>query len=867
MNKTNKYLSLLLVGLLTGCQADNLNTVNNSQVKNTASANTNVTNSINNPVKSPIISNEKLSAHGKITSTDTGLNSKNLKFSINYKAIRQGFKTQAIDCGTDNGDDISRIRISISGIGISTTLYPTSSDDTITGIKTIAVANATDPCAVNATVSNVPYGKARVATIESYDSAGNLIPGATVKAVFDVDSDTEDVTVDYQSTPAAKIIESMTVSSPTDPSNFIVSKVNLVELQNKIVAIGAVHPSFINSSAIATDLKANGGNATALVETKTTYKIAPAKIKFTIAGLASDEEATIRVDDPASSVKTVSANAEFTIDNVTPNDTGEKWKIYITPKNDAPYTYTITAPQAPTVPVFPNISATSDQTTDLKTVTLAANRIIYVKYDANGDDTGNTWDNAHTSLQTAMLAANSGDKIWVAKGTYKPTDATTITDTERNISFVIKSGVKIYGGFAGTEPTNYDLTQRDFINNLTILSGDIGTPIVNTDNTNHVVTVTSVSDATNSIDNTITDTTSIDGFTISDGNANLSNDSNGGGMKNSSANNFNISNIIFSNNSSTNLGGGMYSTSSTETLTNVAFNNNTATNSGGGMYSTTSTEILKRVVFSNNTSNIQGGGMYSTSSANTIILTDVIFANNKNILTSGSVSGGGIYLNTSPAILKNVVFYKNESFKGGGMYINSGSGTEIINSTFFENVVTNNTLANGAGILTNNNSPKILNSIFHTVDLLKEQAISLTGNSNLNIGYSYLRGGYAAISRSNTNNTSGNLVKDVSATTAITNEATFKSAGKNESFIVSLIPFVTISPEFVNQNIPAGSDGIYFNSNDGLSLKSTTDYRIKGRIGSPSGGGTTTNGAPTEDITGADRTATAPYSMGAYEVD
>ena len=61
--------------------------------------------------------------------------------------------------------------------------------------------------------------------------------------------------------------------------------------------------------------------------------------------------------------------------------------------------------------------------------------------------------------------AASGDEVWVAAGTYKPTGG-----ADQTISFNPPAGVKIYGGFAGTETSR---GQRDWITNKTILSGDL----------------------------------------------------------------------------------------------------------------------------------------------------------------------------------------------------------------------------------------------------------------------------------------------------------------------------------------------------------------------------------------------------------
>ena len=90
------------------------------------------------------------------------------------------------------------------------------------------------------------------------------------------------------------------------------------------------------------------------------------------------------------------------------------------------------------------------------------------------------WATAYTDLQAALAAAASGDEIWVAAGTYQPT-----ATADRTISFAMKNGVAVYGGFDGTETTR---SERDPVANVTILSGDIGTPGVSNDNSYHVVT-------------------------------------------------------------------------------------------------------------------------------------------------------------------------------------------------------------------------------------------------------------------------------------------------------------------------------------------------------------------------------------------
>ena len=108
-----------------------------------------------------------------------------------------------------------------------------------------------------------------------------------------------------------------------------------------------------------------------------------------------------------------------------------------------------------------------------------AQSVWYVNGEAAGLSNGASWSDAFVDLQSALGAAQAGDEIWVAAGTYKPTDG-----TDQSLSFILKSGVELYGGFAGNEAS---LAERDWKSNQTILSGDIGEPGLATDNSYNVV--------------------------------------------------------------------------------------------------------------------------------------------------------------------------------------------------------------------------------------------------------------------------------------------------------------------------------------------------------------------------------------------
>jgi hypothetical protein len=84
---------------------------------------------------------------------------------------------------------------------------------------------------------------------------------------------------------------------------------------------------------------------------------------------------------------------------------------------------------------------------------------LYVKPSSIGIGDCSDWDNA-CNLQWALTQAISGDEIWVAEGAHTPefpaggpptpTPGPPTADL-RIHAFQLKSGVAVYGGFAGDE--------------------------------------------------------------------------------------------------------------------------------------------------------------------------------------------------------------------------------------------------------------------------------------------------------------------------------------------------------------------------------------------------------------------------------
>jgi hypothetical protein len=236
----------------------------------------------------------------------------------------------------------------------------------------------------------------------------------------------------------------------------------------------------------------------------------------------------------------------------------------------------------------------------------------HVNVAASGSGTGLTWTNAFTDLQEALSIVIPGDEIWVAAGQYRPTAGTT-----RTVSFVLRNGVDLYGGFAGTETA---LDQRDILNNPTTLNGDIGQLGLASDNSHSVVTA-----------NNITTSIVLDGFRIMNGNN--TNGTQGGGLRvtNALGGELLVRNCRFLNHSSTNYGGGIYMAAANVRVENCEFQNNSSSNGGaihnGNNNGGYSDLVLRDCVFKGNTAN-SGACLGNALRYDTLVVDRCFFTNN-----------------------------------------------------------------------------------------------------------------------------------------------------------------------------------------------------------------------------------------------
>ncbi|MBL8761625.1 MAG: hypothetical protein JNL50_10015 [Phycisphaerae bacterium] len=297
-----------------------------------------------------------------------------------------------------------------------------------------------------------------------------------------------------------------------------------------------------------------------------------------------------------------------------------------------------------------------------------SNRLrFYVNDNASGASDGTSWATAYTDLQVPLVAAkNIGGayaEIWTAQGFYYPTSGTS-----RTASFVIPSGLRLYGGFAGSETS---LSQRTspwaFI---TAMSGSIGTS-AQTDNSYHVV------DA----DNTLGDTL-IDGFSIARGYAS------GGGADSK--------------------GGGMTAVNSSIVCRNVKFLSNFASTDGGAVISTNGHPKFISGLFYDNWTSGEGGATYHHTSGS------ILFANTEFLDNHATGSGGAVKVLFAQGTAEGCVFNGNLASAGDGGAIacagDTGVGMTVRMSTFANNLAPAGT-AGGLYVSTGTDAT-ITNSIF-----------------------------------------------------------------------------------------------------------------------------------------------------------
>ncbi|MEM9931694.1 MAG: hypothetical protein AAF840_17945 [Bacteroidota bacterium] len=265
-----------------------------------------------------------------------------------------------------------------------------------------------------------------------------------------------------------------------------------------------------------------------------------------------------------------------------------------------------------------------------------------------GEGEGTSWEDAFGDLQAALAIAEAGDLIWVAEGTYYPT-----TEADRAAKFIVPNGVRVIGGFIGTEES---ADEREGKASKTILSGQIGED-TEEDNSYTIMYFQGV-DAT----------TVVDGFTFVGAYAN--------GME-EGADLTTCGGAIFNN---------AEGTESSPQITNCTFYENFA-REGGAFYNYAGEEgiaspSISGCKFLYNRSDFNGGAVYNNGDFGTSnpTYTDCHFEGNESMYGAGIVNSG-LYGECKPT-LTGCAFTDNFSVvRGGAIYNRREGGRGVCEAT------------------------------------------------------------------------------------------------------------------------------------------------------------------------------------------
>jgi len=333
----------------------------------------------------------------------------------------------------------------------------------------------------------------------------------------------------------------------------------------------------------------------------------------------------------------------------------------------------------------------------------SSGNFVYVTATGAGNRDGSSWSNAMDNIRDAQaMAIMYNADVWVAEGVY-------YGDSTSTNAFTMLNGVDVYGGFAGNEPADFDLAQRNFTAHPTVLDG-MGV---------RRVLYQPIDFQTRTV---------WDGFTLQHGHA--ASDYGGGTRLRG---NSTLRNCIVTENWANNYGGGIYAsvsdTQDSVQILNCIITHNLSTYYGGGIY-TSSRVVISNCTISHDSTNLEGGGakLYGTRMSNCVV------THNKTATHSSSALGGGLYVSSS--IVTNSLIANNTSSASAGIYC--ASGGRIHNCTVVNNESTYS--SSGSGISLNTTSSFASNNIVwgnRSLGMLD----NIGGSNTDSITYSGIEGG------------------------------------------------------------------------------------------------------------------------------
>ncbi|MCB0220355.1 MAG: chitobiase/beta-hexosaminidase C-terminal domain-containing protein [Chrysiogenetes bacterium] len=276
---------------------------------------------------------------------------------------------------------------------------------------------------------------------------------------------------------------------------------------------------------------------------------------------------------------------------------------------------------------------------------IGAEGVLYVDVsNVSGTENGFTWATAFTKVQPAIDAAEYGDEVWVAAGTYT-------SGSNFPVAQMVPGG-SLFGGFTGTETMR---GARDWVANPSILNGDQTDDGPTLDDAASVIWGAGY--------------TRISGFRVTGGNTEAGCPqfgpycTTGAGMANLGAglDEMFVDDVIFHDNHTD--GATIYNFGATISFSNVLIVGNTGYSATAGMESASTTLDLDNVAFVHNMGDVTsvGGGLDVANQGSVVTASNVTFVRNE------ADYGGGVNIDSGLVTIVGATFSENTAIVGGGL--------------------------------------------------------------------------------------------------------------------------------------------------------------------------------------------------------
>lgn len=256
---------------------------------------------------------------GQVNSRDPGHDNLVFRWQPPIKQTASTFKTQAVDLTA-----LAFVRLSVTGPGIPSPIFNSEGFVDISG-GTPQIS-----------ISNIPKGKNRVITAQFYDATQVAVGPAVAYGIYSTGvGNLLALAINRRQRVAAEVLLDLASTDPNLAENIDVTALQaaLDPILYGINPVGgnvfAVDPSLFNPGILAADLITSGETLSFTLDFNSgTYRKTVTGLDLNVTGLiASVDTLKVQVEDPTSTVLSITTNGPINLSSVLPGDWPVSYKL------------------------------------------------------------------------------------------------------------------------------------------------------------------------------------------------------------------------------------------------------------------------------------------------------------------------------------------------------------------------------------------------------------------------------------------------------------------------------------------------------------------------------------------------------------